>query len=104
MLPGLPVIDEAALKPPIPRNLRLSIYPYLGLGSLIQLVFWDAWEQGVREDIRSVKVDIYFGYSENDIDHFISQMVGHRQHYEKWWNEFTVTKEESTRVMIRASM
>jgi hypothetical protein len=111
ILPERRVIDEAALKPVhyfISRsfclqNLEIVIYPYLGLDSLIQLVFRDAWEQGVRGDIRSVKVDVYFGDSKNDRDHFISQTVGHQQHYEKWWNEFTVTNEGLMWVIVRAS-
>jgi hypothetical protein len=111
ILPRWRAIDEAALKSVhyfIPRgfclqNLEISIYQYVGLDSLIQLVFWDAWGQGVRGDIRSVKVDVDFGDSKHDRDHFINQTVRYRQHYEKWWHEFTVTKERFMRVLVRAS-
>jgi hypothetical protein len=105
------IIDNAALKPVHYftsrsfrlQNLEIDIYPYLGLDSLIQLVFRDAWEQGVQGDIRSVKVDVYFGDSKNDRDHFISRTVGNRPHYEKWWNEYTITKEDFMRVIVMAS-
>jgi hypothetical protein len=109
--PKTPVIDEAALRPVhyfISRrfrlqNLEISISPYLGLDSLIQLVFCDAWEQGVWGDIRSVKMNVQFNVSNDGRDHFISQMVGHRRHYEKWWKEFTVTKKGLMGVIVRAS-
>jgi hypothetical protein len=105
------VIEEADLKPVhyfmsrsfCLHTLEIFIYSYLGLDSLIQLVFRDAWEQGVRGDIKSVKVDVYFGTSKDDRDHFFRKMIGHQQHYKKWWNEFAVTKEHIRRVIVRAS-
>jgi hypothetical protein len=53
---------------------------------------------------QGVKCVVDFGDSKYDRDHFISQMVGYQRHYEKWWNEFRVTKDGSTRVIVRASM
>jgi hypothetical protein len=78
---------------PVCKNLRFS-FPDLGLDSLIQFVFCDAREQGVWRDIRSVEVKVWFTGSSRMMGyHFFSQMVGHQQHYEKWWKEFTVTME-----------
>jgi hypothetical protein len=75
---------------------------------LIQFVFCDAWEQGVWHGIRSVGVTVWFEINaENERSHFFNQMVGDQQHYEKWWKEFTVSREDEgwkPKSILRASM
>ena len=84
------------------QQLDISIYQHPGLDSFIQFVFCGAWEEGVWRDIRSVEVNVVItGSSRND---FFSQMIGHQQHYEKWWKEFTVTENALlNQVRVRAS-
>ena len=53
---------------------------------VIPFAFCDAWEQGVWKSIRSVKVDLWGGEGQDLI-----QKYGHKEHYEKWWKEFTVS-------------
>ena len=93
---------------PCLRRLEIIITEDLGWpDSLIQFVFCDAWEQGVWRDIRNVEVQVRFsGYSRDYGNQFFRRAVAHQQHFEKWWKEFTVTKEDSllTRVLVRASM
>jgi hypothetical protein len=107
-------IDEAAFKSlhdflnntSCLQTLEILIYPYLGLNSLIQFVFCDAWEQRIWHDIRSVEVTVWFtASSKDDRRHFFIQTVGHKQHYEKWWKEFTVIEEYwPMRFTVRGSM
>ena len=46
--------------------------------------------------------------TEEGLEDFFNQMVGHKQHYEKWWQEFTVTdpiaKDFKFQVILRASV
>jgi hypothetical protein len=107
-------IDEAVLKSlrdflcslSCLRKLEFLVRQDLGLGSLIRFIFGDALEQGVWRHIESAEVKVSFtGPSSNDRDTFLNQTIGEKQHYEKWWKEFTVTMENSPRmVIVRASM
>ena len=75
--------------------LDIEVSHYLGVDFMIHFVFCGAWEQGVWRDIRSVEVRVWFIASPEKIFHFFDNIVGH--HYEKWWKEFTVTKDEDER-------
>ena len=87
------------------QRLKIIVFPHPELDSLIRFVFCDAQEQGVWRDIRSVEVTVWFSHSTRNEYHFFTQVVGQQRHYEKWWKEFTVTKEDSSLIMIlRASM
>ena len=106
-------IHEAVFKPlqdflcdrPCLQTLEISISNDLELGSLIQFVFCNAWEQGVWQDIRRVEVKVSFtGGPEDEAYRFFNQTVGHQQDYEKWWKELTVTMGDSFVVIVEASM
>jgi hypothetical protein len=58
---------------------------------LIQFVFFDAQEQGVWQDIRSVelKQDVFI----NGSDQVFNEWIGQTLHYKKWWKELTVNKQ-----------
>ena len=77
-----------------------------GVGSLMQFVFCDVRDQGVWRDIKSVEVAVWLLISSrNDENRPFAPMVGHQQHDEKWWKEFTVTKKPwEPWVIIKASM
>jgi hypothetical protein len=100
-------IDKAASKElhdffhdcPSLQKLEIFLSQDLGLDPLIQFVFYDAWEEGVWRDIRSVQVTVWFERSD-----FCSRVVGHHHHYGKWWKELSVTKEDPERVVVRASI
>ena len=101
-------IDEVTLKSSYDFLLNLSclqkldifIPQYLGLDSLLHFVFCGAREQGVWPDIRGVELSIWLNDPlQNDA---FTQMVGHQQHYEKWWKEFTFTKDWKAMVAVRA--
>ena len=102
-------IDRAATKSlhhffyncPGLQKLEIFLSQYFGLDPLIQFVFYDAWEQDVWRDIRSVQVMVWFDSSPRD--GFCNRMIGHQQHYKKWWKELTVTMEDPERVVVRAS-
>ena len=107
------VIDGTALKAlqhflctcPCLQNLDIRISRGSELHSLIQFCFCDAREQAVWRDIRSVEVKVMIAGTSNDKDHCFNEMVGHQQHYETWWKEFTVTMEDlRMMVIVRASM
>ena len=55
-------------------------------GHVIPFAFCEAWEQGVWKGIRSVEVELWGGEGQALI-----QKYGHKEHYEKWWKEFTVS-------------
>ena len=76
--------------------LDIHVPHYLGVDLMIHFVFRGAWERGVWRDIRSVEVRIWFVGAIA----FFDKIVGHQQQYEKWWKEFTVTRDESTVRMI----
>ncbi len=90
---------------PIWANLRFSFPIIWGKILWFSLSFFDAWEQGVWRDIRSVEVIVWFpGSARGDKNDFFSQISGHQQHYEKCWKEFKVTVGDYNRVIVRASM
>jgi hypothetical protein len=74
------------------QKFHISVPHILGLDSLIQFVFCDAWEQGVWRDIRSVEVEVWFE-SFSEASDFFNQTVAHQQRYEEWWEAFRVTKK-----------
>ena len=89
---------------PCLQELYISIAPYSGRDSLIQLVFRDAREQGVWQDIKSVKVEVEFTFM-TKASHFFDQTIADQQHYQKWWETFTVTmKNSKPMVIVRESM
>ncbi len=77
------------------QRLEIHIHEELGgVDALMQFVFGDVRDQGVWRDIRSVEVTVgVIGSSRNNENRPFASMVGHQQHYEKWWREFTVTEE-----------
>ena len=85
------------------RNLRLLFPQHLGVDSLIQFVCCDIREKDAWPDIKRVQVIIWVtGSSGNG---FFNQTIGHQGHYEKWWNEFTITMDDfPPSVIVRASM
>ena len=102
-LTALNSIRDFLFNLPCLQHLYITIPPDSGLDSLIQAVFYDAREQGVWRDIRSVEVEAWFIDSPEG-SHFFDRTVGHKQLYEKWWKEFTVSKADRVwRVMVRAS-
>ena len=112
--PARLTIDEAVLKSlrdflcnlSCLQKLEFLIRQDLGLGSLIQFIFSGALEQGVWRKIESAEVKVSFtGPSSKDRDNFFNQTVGDQQQYEKWWKEFSVTTEDSPRmVIVKGSM
>ena len=84
------------------QHLNISVALYSGHDSLIQLVFRDAREQGVWQDIGSVKLEVQFT-SFTEASHFFDQTVGHQEDYKIWWKKFTVTNEFA-HVTVNASM
>ena len=111
--PDFSAIDEAALNClrdflcncPCLQTLDVLIFLSLGLDSLIQCVFRDAWEQKVWRDVRSVEVKVRLTDSSRGDGHlFFDQMVEHHQHYEKWWKEFKVTMKDKRSFIVRASV
>ena len=87
---------------PCLQTLHIIGLPVSGLDSLIQVVFCDAREQGAWRDIRSVETEVWCGRSSEGL-HFFNRAVGQQHVYEKWWKEFTVTKVDRGKVMVRAS-
>ena len=85
------------------QKLYISISLDSGLDSLIQVVFRDTREQGVWRDIRCVEMEVWRGGSSEE-SHFFDRRVGHQHLYEKWWKEFTVTKDNWGMVIVRASV
>ena len=79
--------------------LDINIPHYLGVESMIHFVCCGAWEQGVWRDIRSVEFRVRFHVT-SELFPFFDKIVGHQQLYEKWWKEFTVTKDERAVRMI----
>ena len=75
------------------RRLEVDIYHCSELDSLFHFVFCDAREQGVWQDIMSVKFTVRFGQVKFGI-WFFNQVLGRRQHYGKSWRKFTVTNDE----------
>ena len=88
---------------PCLQNLYITISLDSGLDSLIQVVFCDAREQGIWRDIRSVEMMVRPG-GPSEWSHLFDRTVLHRHLYEKWWKEFTVTKDNWGMVVVRASV
>ena len=89
------------------QELYISIYPHPGPDPFIQFAFCDAQEQGVWRDIRDVEVKVWFTVSSLNSDYHRSftHMLRNQPHAEKWWNQFTVTKNDwEMRIIVRASM
>ena len=85
------------------QNLYISIALVSGLDSFIQVVFYDAREQGVWRDIRGVEMKVWYR-GDLERSHLFDRTVGHQHLYEKWWKEFTVTKHDWGMVIVRASV
>jgi hypothetical protein len=90
--------DEAFLKSLLNcsglKELGITISHGSELSSLFQLVFCDALQEGAWKKIRKVKVTIVYNLFRSPGDRFFDQMVGQKQKYKKWWNQFTVSKED----------
>ena len=102
-LTALNSIRDFLFNLPCLQNLFISIPPVSGLDSLIQDVFYDAREQGAWRDISSVEMMVWQGGS-SEGSHLFDRTVGHQHFYEKWWKEFTVTKDIWRKMIVRASM
>jgi hypothetical protein len=93
------ILDEAFFK--ILHNfsalqeLGITISYGSELSSLFQLVFCDALQQGAWQEIRKVKVTIVYNNDGSQIFQIFNQMVRQQKLYEKWWNQFTVSREGS---------
>ena len=92
--------DLEALKSPHPlfnfsslQILDIFVPHYLGVDFMIHFIFCGAREQGVWRDIRSMDVTVWLNDTSEAFS-FFDKIVGHQQQYEKWWKEFTVTKDE----------
>ena len=79
--------------------LDIHVPHYLEVDFMIHFVFCGAREQGVWRDIRSTDVRVDFNHP-SEVFPFFDKIVGHQQHYEKWWKELTVTKDEWAVKMI----
>ena len=102
-LKALNTLHDFLFNLPCLQNLYIAIYVDSGLDSLIQVVFCDARERGVWRDIRSVEMKVWYGgFSEGS--RLFDWTVGHQHLYEKWWKEFTVTKDDCGVVIVRASV
>ena len=89
------------------QELGIIISQEIKLDSLIQFVFCGARARGVWQDIRNVEVEVRAGgsWTKKDRNDLFSQMVGHQRDFDKWWKEFTVTKDPwETTVTVRASI
>ena len=80
------------------QMLEISTYCYMGLASLVQFIFCDAWEKGVWQDIRNVELYLWDDTDENNSFH----QMGKDQRYRRWWKKFTVSGSRD--VFLRASM
>ena len=85
------------------QNLYMFVPQGLGIDSLIDFVFCGASEHGVWRDIRTVEVEIRCD-TISEAYRLIDHIVGHQPRYEKFWESFTVTKNNTTKVIITASM
>ena len=102
-------LQKFLLNCPYLQRLEVDIYHCSELDSLLQYVFCDAQEQGVWQDIRSVKFTVGFTLFHDRMP-FFNQILGHQEHYGKSWREFTVTNEKENeeenrlhQVILRAS-
>ena len=88
------------------QNFSISISRSSAPDALIHFVFCDAWEWKVWQDIRSVLVGVRCSSGFMDRQRFVTQMIGWKKYYEKWWDVFTISEQEgfSSTVDLRASM
>ena len=89
---------DSLFNSPSLQILDIFVPHYLGVDFMIHFVFCGAREQGVWQDIRIVEVRVLFDVT-SEVFSFFDKIVGHQQHYEKWWKEFTVTKDERVRMI-----
>ena len=95
-------LQKFLLNCPHLQRLEVDIYYRSELDSLFQFVFCDAQEQGVWQDIRSVKFTVGFWWV-NDRISFFNQMLENQQHYGKSWREFIVKNVWRNDVILSAS-
>lgn len=88
---------------PCLRTVKISIYHYLGLDSLVQSVFCDARAEGALQGIKHLRVTTLFRLSFDIRSQFFDRMVQYEQDYKKWWKEFTVENVGYEAVDLRAS-
>jgi len=99
---GLTALHNFLLDCSCLQAIEISIEHYLGLDSLIQLVFCDAWVGGALQGIKSVRVFTLFTASPDEKSQFFNRMVQYEQRYKKWWKEFTVENTGWRAVDMRA--
>ena len=92
-------LHDFLLNCPSLQMLEISTNWYMGLASLVQFIFCDAWEQGVWQDIRSVELGVWGSGSQIK---FFHQIGGDQQHYGRRWRKFTVSGQRD--IFLRASM
>ena len=85
------------------QSLDISVPQDLGTDSLIGFVFCWAPEHGVWREIRGARVDVWCKDNFEALK-FIDQTVGHPSRYERWWESFTVIREQYNHATITASM
>jgi hypothetical protein len=92
--------DEAFLKSLLNcsdlQELQIAMRHSTGLPPLFQLIFRDVLQQGAWKDIRKVKVTIKCDLDDSPgkQKQNFNEVVGLKQKYEKWWNHFTVSKDD----------
>jgi hypothetical protein len=106
-LPVLKPLFDFLFNCPHLQNLHINIEWYSNSDDLIRFVFCNALEEEVWHDIRSVEVVVRFNGVPKERDPFLTEMVGRKPQYEKWWNVFIVTtfdKYNWDRVKLSATM
>ena len=99
--PALKVLYDFICNCPRLQNLEILIFRFSAIDSFLQFVFYDARKHGVWRNMRNAEVGVRFPTSSrNDEYRFFNQAIGHRQNYEKWWKECTVTREDSDRMVV----
>jgi hypothetical protein len=100
---GLTLLHNFLLNCSCLRKVEISSDHCDGLDSLIQLVFCDAWAGKALPGIKSMQVVSPFPMPLDMRSQFFNRMVQYKPHYEKWWDEFTVTNTGWAEVNLRAS-
>ena len=100
---GLTALHNFLLDCSYLQAIEISIEHYLGLDSLIQLVFCDAWVGRALQGIKSVRVSTLFTASPDEKSQFFNRMVQDERRYKKWWKEFTVENMGWRAVDMRTS-
>ena len=83
------------------QTLKIDIRHYSGVGSFIQHIFCDSWEQGVWKYIKIVEMVVWGGV--NPLGELFNQVVACQHHYAKGWRKFTVDRR-TTFIELRALM